>query len=194
MIDYGLGVYLDTIERASMARDWRNDPEIRQWCREYRLITPQMQQTWANKVQTDDHNYMFSICVRPSMSDPTDGCVGVTGLTGINWVHRSAEFSIYIAPEYQHRGYATAALKTLIRHGFDDMGLNRIWGETFTGNPGSRLYKRLGFLHEGHMREAYYKEGHYIDAHIYSMLRSEFSPLFEKAPTHDCLIYPDPDQ
>lgn len=171
MIDYGLGVSLRPIDSCNMLQEWRNSPEIRRWCREYRLITKNMQNQWMNSL--DDRNLMFVVWVE-GVSEHGNLPVGVCGLTGIHWVHRSAELSIYIAPEYQRHGYATAALKMLFQYGFLECGLNRIWGETFHDNPGMSLYKSLGMAREGTLWETYYKDGKYIDSHIYRMLRREW--------------------
>ena len=100
--------------------------------------------------------------------------VGVCGLTSIDLRHRTAEFSVLIHPEHQRKGYGEDALSCLLHYGFDHLNLHRIWGETFEGNPGMRLYDKLGFKLEGRAREAYYKEGAYHDALVYGMLQHEW--------------------
>ena len=101
--------------------------------------------------------------------------VGVCGLTDINLIHRRAEFSLYIFPEYHRRGYAKDALKALFRHGFDDLNLHSIWGETFDGNPALSLFTdKLGMVYEGTRRQFYFKNGKYVDAHIISLTKEEF--------------------
>ena len=71
------------------------------------------------------------------------------------------------------QGYAEGALMTLVRHGFEEMNFNRIYGETFSGNPGIKLYEKLGFTHEGTLRQTYYKCGKYIDSLVFSILKGE---------------------
>jgi diamine N-acetyltransferase len=103
--------------------------------------------------------------------------VGICGLTSIDHVGRTAEFSILINSVFRRKGLAGKALKTLLWHGFSDLNLNLIWGETFVGNPAISLYERLGFTKEGTLRERYFKEGAYIDTHVYSIKRDEFIAL-----------------
>jgi len=101
--------------------------------------------------------------------------VGVCGLTSIDWVNRRAEFSLYIASEYQGNGYGEAALRLLVEHGFNVLNLNSIWGEAFDGNPAINMFKKVGFIEEGRRRQFYFREGKYIDAILFSLMRSEYA-------------------
>lgn len=100
--------------------------------------------------------------------------VGVCGLTDICPVNQRAEFSLYIFPEHHQQGYGSEALSCLLTHGFKNLNLNRIWGETFDQNPGAKVFERLGFRHEGKREEFYFREGRFIDAHLYSIGRKEW--------------------
>lgn len=159
------------------AREWRNTPEIRKWCRQYSLISEDNQSDWLNDLIDDRSIKMFSIDVegRP---------VGVCGLTSIDRVNQRAEFSMYIAPKEQRKGYGKKALILLMMHGFNDQNLNRIWGESFDGNPAMILFKELGFGYEGRQKEAYFREGKFIDSHIVAITRSEFNELYSNRSCH----------
>lgn len=163
------------------ARDWRNRPEIWKWCRQYTLIDEDAHARWREKIFSDPTIKMFGI-ERPivmereprfACADP-GGPVGVCGLTSIDRVNQSAEFSLYIAPEFRKRGFARDALKTLIRHGFMDHNLNRIWGEVFSGNPALKLFGEIGFKQEGILEQAYFRDGKFIDVHRIAILRKDF--------------------
>lgn len=103
--------------------------------------------------------------------------VGVAGLTSLDSLNQTAEFSLYIAPEYQQRGYGKAALKELVKVGFEDWNLYRIWGETFDGNPAAKMFESIGFRKEGTLRGTYYKEGRHINSHIYSITRPDYDAI-----------------
>lgn len=162
---------LDTIgpELIEEMREWRNDPRIRDWCRQVGLITPRDQEKWYIAQNDDKSIRMFSI-IEPTKQD----VIGICGLTSIDMISRRAEFSIYVAPKFQGFGFGYMALKTLVKFGFLELGLNSIWGESFDGNKAMTMFQRIGFQHEGTRRQFYFKNGQFLDAQLFSILRHEF--------------------
>lgn len=169
MINYGHGVVLSPIERESLKKIWlwRNNYAIWAWCRQNDLINWEEHEKWFDQVSLDKSTRMYMIWA-------SGKSVGVCGLTSIDKMNRRAEFSLYIGTEHQRRGYAKQALYTLFEHGFKNLGLNVIWGETFDGNPAAGLFEAIGMKLEGTRREFYWKNGKFIDCHIYSILSSEW--------------------
>lgn len=146
---------------------WRNMPEIYKWCRQFEPRDWRAHKAWYDSLPNREDVRMYSI------ANETD-YVGVCGLTDIDMINRSAEFSLYIAPDFQGKGCGKAALKTLCAHGFLALGLQHIFGETFDGNPAAAMFEKVGFTKEGTRRSFYYREGRFIDAHLYSILAKEF--------------------
>ena len=173
MIDHGLSVKLEPLDSylKEIIRDWRNDPEIFQWCRQNTLISDAEQERWFENQSRDPKIQMFSITARTK-----DGLqpVGVCGFTDIDHFNRRAEFSLYIAREHHGRGFGKGALMTLFNHGFIDLGFNVIWGETFDNNPAAKMFEDIGMKKEGVRRDFYFKKGKFINAALYSILRSEW--------------------
>ena len=171
MIDFKYGVYLDTIETGDLdqLRAWRNTKSIYRWCRQVSLITNDDHMYWYKNIANSGKNRMYAI------RSGSNKLVGVCGFTDIDHICRRAEFSLYIGPENQRCGYAENGLKTLFRHGFDDLGLNIIYGETFEGNPALRLFKKLGMKIEGVRREFYWKDGDFLNATLVSIKRDELA-------------------
>lgn len=178
MIDYGLGIQFKPLNDVDMhlPLKWRNNYVVRRWTRQNDLISIRDQKAWIEKQNDDPNTKMYMIW--NGFAE-----VGVCGLTHINWVNRNAEFSLYIAPEEQRKGYGKKALKTLLSHGFNTYGFESIWGETFNGNPASNLFLSLGMQVEGLRRNFYYRDGHFINAHILSILRREWD---ENEEFNDC--------
>lgn len=192
MLDFGYGVTLEPLDskHLELIRGWRNDPRIHNWCRQNDLITDVAQKLWFEK-QSQDASikmYLITVGLPPDNSSPTDydvyelvktpitdNRVGVCGLTSIDLWNRRAEFSCYVGPDFQNKGYATAALKTLFRHGFENLGLNIIWGESFDGNHAMNIFRKLGMKDEGIRRDFYFKKGRFIDAHLISIKRDELN-------------------
>lgn len=179
MINFGYGVQLDTLDKAPMARDWRNQKAVYQNCRQVGLITEANQKKW---LEAGDVQHMFAILGSDiGLKTVADKYIGVAGLCSVHPVHRTAEISLYIAIEFQGTvalGTSKAIIKTLAAYAFEDLNLNRIFGETFATNTIELLnLNELGFITEGTLRQTYYKDGRYIDSVIQSLLRSDYEKL-----------------
>lgn len=163
---------LDIIKKEHSEKliEWRNSESIYKWCRQVDLLTEIGHAKWMESHQLDKTIKMYSII--------HDGdIVGVCGLTDIDLINQRAEFSLYIGPEHQGKGYARKALGLLIDRGFSHYPLKTIWGETFSGNPAFLLFGKMGFKHEGTRRNFYFKDGRHIEAHLVSITREEFNDL-----------------
>lgn len=165
-------VYL-TSEIPDLALSWRNDPLVYRWCRQYTLISPTAHYEWLKKIEVDPTIKMFGI--KTGMGQE----VGVCGLTSINYINRSAEFSLYIAPEHHRKGFGKQALELLLAHGFWAFNLHKIWGETFDDNPAGEMFINMGMTVEGVLRDSYFRDGGYINSTLFSMLDSEFNDRYK---------------
>lgn len=149
-------------------RNWRNDPNLRKYFREHKDITKVNQENWYKNILSDKNQYNFCIMAGENL-------IGHCGLYYIDWITRSAEFGIYIGDlDYRNGGYGSDTLRTLIKYGFNDLNLNKIWCEVYKNNKAFSIYEHIGFKHEGTLRESYYNEGKYWDSDILSMLKKEY--------------------
>ena len=166
----GKKVNLRAVEQDSIEqfRQWRNRPELRKYFREYRELSSTMQNAWyENRVLSDDKQVNFEIRFK-------DALIGHCGLYYIDWIHRHAEFGIYIGDNsFRSGGFGSDALRTLVKYGFNDLNLNKIWCEVYTNNDALDVYRHIGFKDEGVLRQHYYNEGQYWDSTMLSMLKSE---------------------
>lgn len=147
---------------------WRNDPNIRKWCRQHDVISHKQHLAWFDRQDADPTIKMYAITHQ-------SGLVGVCGLTSIDYINRKAEFSLYIGTEFQRRGFATEALELLIDVGFGAYNLHSIYGEAFAENPAIKMFEKIGFTRSGKNRDAYFRDGRYIDAYIFSILSDDWS-------------------
>lgn len=169
MIDFDFGVSLGALNsvHADKIREWRNDPKIMRWCRQKDLISDAEQNRWFESQDVDRSIKMYSIYWGNTL-------VGVCGFTSFDMIARHAEFSLYIAPTFQKKGYGSRALKTLIKHGFSNLALNQIWGEVLDGNPALKLFTSLGMSIDGVRRDVYFKEGRLWNSTLISLMASEW--------------------
>jgi RimJ/RimL family protein N-acetyltransferase len=169
-----LTIDLAPIGRADLPQllAWRNDWRIIQWSRQSDLLNEVTHAEWFERQAKDPTTRMYKMVLR---TPGTTSDVGVCGLTSVDHFNRRAEFSLYVAPVFQRRGIGRAALRVLLSHAFDNLGLNVVFGETFDGNPAAKMFEALGMVKEGTRRQFYWRDGRLIDAHIYSITSEEWS-------------------
>lgn len=101
--------------------------------------------------------------------------VGVAGFVWIDPVNRSAAIGYWLAEGAEGHGLMTAAVTALIRHGFRTLKLNRIEIRAGVRNRRSRaIPERLGFRHEGTLRQAERLSGRYVDHAAYGLLAQDW--------------------
>ena len=164
-------------------REWRNLEEFRRNFREIRELNLADQEKWFDSLQsTRNINFMFTI-VDLKTQEP----IGAAGLLYINWAIRSADFSFYIGKDqlYIDQTYAFDAAQTLLRYGFHELNLNKVWMELYEyDNQKLEFFdKKFGFVKEGTLRQNSFSRGKYWDSHIISILANEFNPQLEKLIT-----------
>lgn len=86
--------------------------------------------------------------------------------------HRHAELGYWLGVPYWGKGYATEAGREMVRYGFEDLKLHRIFASHFGHNPASgKILVKLGMLHEGCQREHLRKWDRFVDSVLYGMSR-----------------------
>jgi RimJ/RimL family protein N-acetyltransferase len=113
----------------------------------------------------------FAITLRP------DGTmIGDCGVHVPEDKPEQAEFGITLAPSFQRRGYASEALRALLRLVFDTLGKHRAFASVDPRNlPSIALFERAGFRKEAHHVESLWLMGEWVDDVIFAMLRREWA-------------------
>ena len=89
--------------------------------------------------------------------------------------HQQAELGYWLGVPYWGQGYATEAARELLRYGFENLGLHRIFASHFKHNPASgRILVKLGMRYEGCQREHLRKWDQFVDSELYGILRREW--------------------
>ena len=102
--------------------------------------------------------------------------VGNVVLHQINWKTRNGRLGLIIGNKtYWGKGYAQESLKEIVRKGFDDYQLHKIWAIVFPENKRMQhILEKFGFREEGRLRDEYRNHGGYHDMIRYSLLEDEF--------------------
>jgi len=85
-----------------------------------------------------------------------------------------ANIGYELNPRDWANGYATEAAAAIVRFGFDELRLHRIWAECVADNIGStRVLEKLGMRREAHVREHKHYKHRWWDTLIYAILEPE---------------------
>jgi [ribosomal protein S5]-alanine N-acetyltransferase len=86
-----------------------------------------------------------------------------------------AELGYWLGVPFWNRGYMTEAAAEVLRYGFVERGLRRIFACCFARNAGSaRVMEKIGMRHEGTLRAHAMKWGEPQDVMFYGILREEW--------------------
>ena len=87
-----------------------------------------------------------------------------------------AELGWVLSPDHGGHGYASEAVRELIRLCFEDLGLRRVTANCFADNEASwRLMERVGMRREVHtVRESLHRSGRWLDGLGYALLADEW--------------------
>jgi len=103
--------------------------------------------------------------------------LGWCSVTRWDPVHRSAALSYCLEEAAWGHGYATEAARAVLQWAFDTWDLNRVQAETDTRNLASaRVLAKIGFVHEGTLREDCVVNGEVSDSWVFGLLRREWRP------------------
>jgi RimJ/RimL family protein N-acetyltransferase len=100
--------------------------------------------------------------------------VGIVSLMNFNPQMNVAEISYSIGEEHQRRGFATAAVRTLVEKAFAESELRRMVAYVHSENAASlRVLEKVGFTREGLLRAHYLVNGQPADEVVFRILRGE---------------------
>lgn len=105
-----------------------------------------------------------------------DRIAGVISYMEINWRHRRTVLGYWLDADHQGRGLMTDAVRIMVDHATTVWRLNRVEIRAAVENGKSRaIPERLGFDHEGVLRQAELANGRYLDSAVYSMLAADWN-------------------
>jgi len=92
--------------------------------------------------------------------------------------HDRAEIGYWVGVPYWGKGIATEAAREVMRYGFEDLRLHRIFAICYPSNPASlHIVEKLGMKREGCSRLHVKKWGEYRDVDNYGLLADEWKAV-----------------
>lgn len=163
---------LRAIERSDIPAflRWFNDPEVRSNLTATWPPSQAGEEIWFEKQLGDENRHNLAI-------ETAEGVhIGVLGFHEMDWKNRCAGCGIVIGEKaFWDQGYGTDALQTLLRFAFDELNLHRVFLHVFDFNErGIRCYEKVGFLHEGRLRQSRFTGGRYVDDLVMTVLRDDW--------------------
>jgi ribosomal-protein-alanine N-acetyltransferase len=133
------------------------------------LEETRVQMDWYATIEKEKTGQWWAVC------DPGDNhFYGAIGYNDIHPLHHRAEIGFWLLPEFWGKGFMPEAAKLIIRYGFEEIGLHRIYAYVETENQNSKkILLKLGFALEGTMKECEMKNGKWIDLEIYALINIE---------------------
>jgi RimJ/RimL family protein N-acetyltransferase len=158
---------------------WENDFEVlRTHIQEPLPMTAEVMRRWFERVRTGTERIPFTVYEREKMQP-----IGLSGLMGVDFRNRTAEFNISIAEAgFRGRGYGTETARLVLDYAFSALGLRSAMLTAVDYNyAGLRVYEKIGFREIGRRREAFLAGGQFRDIVYMDILASEFeSPVLVK--------------
>jgi RimJ/RimL family protein N-acetyltransferase len=137
-------------------------------CRPY---TKEGTKKWLEKDLESQHNIVFAI---RTLAD--DRLIGDVGLGGLYWNHGDTFLGIGVGErEFWGKGYGSDAMKLALRYAFTELNLRRVTLNVFEYNLRAiRCYEKLGFQHEGRVRQCLNREGRRWDLIYMGIMKEEW--------------------
>jgi len=153
--------------------EWRNNPAIRDRTFGARFpVTEVMEESWFEDALADTSNRRVIFAVEDA---GVGELIGMVYLHSIDWVGRTAMFSIMIGGEAYHgRGFGAEATTLGLEIAFEHFNLRKITLMVGADNaPARKVYEKLGFAEEGRLKDHVYYDGAFQDVLYLSKFRAD---------------------
>ena len=137
------------------------------------VTTPQLGEIYVRKKLANwllQKGYTFGVWDKKSAE-----LIGFINIFDINWVLPEAHLEFLLDHNFTGRGIMTEALFSIIRFGFNQLKLEKLYFTTLMDDyAGQRLARKCSFRREGDLRGSFRKEtGELIDLMLFGLTRSE---------------------
>lgn len=124
------------------------------------------QMDWYRQLQENETGIWFAMELKDS-----NEFIGAVGLNDISKEHQRGELGFWLLPEFWGSGYISEVVPKVLEYGFQTLDLHRIeaWVETDNENS-QKVLTRLGFRHEGTLRDHEIKDGKFISVDVFASI------------------------
>ena len=151
---------------------WYRDPELGRLTRYHAnpMSAEEVERFFRGRLMADDA-LAYAIEELPSQR-----LIGFTTFSGLDAENASVLFHITIGErDAWGRGLGSEATALMLGHAFENLELHRVGLSVFSYNTRAiRAYEKVGFRHEGRLRDAIQRDGRYWDEIQMGILREEW--------------------
>ncbi len=128
---------------------------------------------WSEKDQEDSPSKRYVFAIRALENDRL---IGICSLGGEIFQHGEGFVGLGIGERDKwNKGYGTDAMLVVLRYAFQELNLRRVALSVSAYNPRAiRSYEKVGFIHEGRMRQFFLRDGQRWDIVFMGILRDEW--------------------
>lgn len=150
---------------------WANDESLHHLIMRNSRVEAKTHEVWYEELLKSKDKIVFAI-----QKKDTGIHIGNVGFYSYSQEHQRAEFWILIGNKNEwHKGYGKEAVQLMLKYGFDQLLLNRIFLNVNVSNiAAKKLYEKFGFKTEGLLKEHYIIHGEKCDVFLMSILRREY--------------------
>ncbi|NCB42995.1 MAG: N-acetyltransferase [Clostridia bacterium] len=153
--------------------EWMSDPDINRffrWSEEAVSLNNAVSFIKSAQIFGHDRHY----CV----DEGTGLYMGTISLKSIDSHNLNAEYAISLHPDAIGKGYASIATTEILKIGFSELGLRKIYLNVRSDNARAiKFYEKYGFIFEGEQKAQLIKNGREYNLKWYRLLNEEFVSL-----------------
>ena len=169
----GEKVYLRVLVESDINEEylsWINDSEVTKYMR-HRAFPTTFEDIREFIKRNKSSDYIFLAIVHKE----TDKHIGNILLGPIDWVNRLSELSMMIGnKKYWGKGCMAEAFKLITDHAFNKLNLHKLKAGTEAENESAvKLFKKLGWVQEGILKENNFYNGKFHDGIIFAIFNKK---------------------
>ncbi|MCL2405499.1 MAG: GNAT family N-acetyltransferase [Defluviitaleaceae bacterium] len=160
----------------AMFCNWASDPEVVRYmpydaCNTLDETIHRISEWMTYFENTAPNSAVFAIELKDS-----NEIIGTIDFAETDIEARSAEVGYQLGKAWWGNGYATEALRAVVKYVFEIVGLNRLWASYDPRNPGSgRVLQKANMLYEGTLRQCKVRRGELVDSVRYAILAEDYN-------------------
>lgn len=125
--------------------------------------------TMETQSQSSRTEYVFAV-----ISKATGNLIGTAAIRIQDSHSQNGDFGYILHPSQWGRGIGTEVAQILVKFGFQQLNLHRIWATCRPQNIASiRVLEKAGLKREGYLRENKKIRGSWVDSYLYAIIKDD---------------------